>query len=257
MAIISPADLPAVLKVPSDPMKKYVLTMLGHPTVDVEMTEDQWETILRTSGDFIAGYFPREQRFAWFMTGAMQSTYALPRDAYWVEDVQWDPVTTNAGDIFGAEAYLFNVGGMSSIFSGGQGMLTDLYMLSAYKKFSRKILGTEGHWEVVNEVDGESGQQLIRLYPTPKGAYPVVVVYHPVVTHFRSPQARKVAMDMLLAESKCVLGSARRKLAGLPTPDGGTMQYDGEALAAEGKEEKEKLIELARSLGEPDRIFVW
>ena len=54
-----------------------------------------------------------------------------------------------------------------------------------------------------------------------------------------------------------MLGAARRKLTGLPTPDGGTMQYDGEALAGEGKEEKEKLIELARSLGEPDRIFVW
>ena len=107
MAIISPADLPAVLRVASDPMKSYVLTMLGHPSVDVELSESQWEIILRTSGDFIAGYFPREQRFAWFMTNPLQTTYAMPKDAYWIEEVQWDPVTTNAGDIFGAESYLF------------------------------------------------------------------------------------------------------------------------------------------------------
>lgn len=257
MAIIAPADLPAVLRVPSDPMKKYVLTMLGHPTVDVEMTEDQWETVLRTSGDFIAGYFPREQRFAWFMTTPLQNTYPMPRDAYWIEEVQWDPVSSNASDIFGAEQYLFNAGGISSVFTGGQGMLTDLHLLAAYRKFSRKILGTEGHWEVVNEVNGNSAEQLIRLYPTPKGAYPVVVVYHPVVTHFRSPQAKKLAMDMLLAESKCVLGAVRRKLSGLPTPDGGTMQYDGEALSSEGEKMKDEIIQKALSLGEPDRVFVY
>lgn len=257
MAIMSPADLPVVLRVPSDPIKKYVLTKLGHPAVDVELTDDQFETILKVSGDFIAGYFPREQRYAWFLTQPLQTTYPMPKDAYWVEDVQWDPVTTNAGDIFGAESYLFNVGGVTSIFSGGGGMLTDLHLLAAYRKFSRKVLGTEGHWEVVNEVDGNSSQQMIRLYPTPRGAYPVVVIYHPIITQFRSPQAKMMAYDMLLAESKSVLGAARRKLTGLPTPDGGSMQYDGETLAQEGEKMKEDIIKKALSLGEPDRVFVW
>lgn len=256
MAIISPVDLPSILRVPSDPMKSFVLTKLGHPVINVELQENQWEIVLKTTGDFIAGYFPREQRFAWFMTSPLQNTYPMPKDAYWIQEVQWDPVTTNATNIFGAESYLFNVGGTSSIFTGGTGMLTDIFLLKSYQKFSRRILGTEGHWEVVNEVNGNSAQQMIRLYPTPKGAYPVVVVYYPIVTHFRSPQAKKIAMDMLLAESKCILGAIRRKMTGLPTPDGGTMQYDGEALAQEGKQEVEEIIKNALLLGEPDRIFM-
>lgn len=109
MAIIGPADLPAVLKLRSDPIKKYVLTMLGHPSVEVEITEDQWETILRTSGDWISGYFPREQKLAVFYTQPLQPTYPMPADAYWVQEVSWDPVTTRLDDIFGAESFLFCV----------------------------------------------------------------------------------------------------------------------------------------------------
>jgi len=110
MAIQAPSELPVVLRLPSNPIKKYVLTKLGHPVVDCELTEDQFETVFKTAGDFIAGYFPREQRLAWFQTTPLVSTYPMPRDAYWVQDVQWDPMTTNVHDIFGAEAYLFCVG---------------------------------------------------------------------------------------------------------------------------------------------------
>lgn len=109
MAITGPADLPSVLKLRSEPMKKYVLTKLGYPVVDVEITEDQWETIWKVSGDFIAGYFPREQKLSLFYTTPLQSTYPLPKDAYWVQEVSWDPVTTRIDDVFGAESFLFCV----------------------------------------------------------------------------------------------------------------------------------------------------
>lgn len=109
MAILAPADLPSVLKVRSDPMKKYVLSKMGHPITEVEISEDQWETIFRVAGDFIAGYFPREQKLAMFYTTPLQSTYPLPDDAYWVQEVHWDPVTTRIDDVFGAESFLFCV----------------------------------------------------------------------------------------------------------------------------------------------------
>lgn len=109
MAIIAPADLPSVLKVRSEPMKKFVLSKMGYPNVDVEITEDQWETIWKVSGDLIAGYFPREQKLAMFYTTPLQSTYPLPKDAYWVQSVNWDPVTTRIDDVFGAESFLFCV----------------------------------------------------------------------------------------------------------------------------------------------------
>lgn len=253
MAIIGPADLPSVLKVDSTPIKKYILSQLGGNNVNIEITEDQWETVLKVAGDFIAGYFPREQRLAVFNTTPFKCTYAMPADAYWIQQVNWDPVTTRIGDIFGAESYLFNVGNVTGI----QNLLTDYHLLQSYRKFSQKILGTEGHWEVIGEVDGQAKDQLIRLYPTPKGVFPVVVLYYPVVNQFRSPQAKMMAYEMMLAESKCMLGMARRKLTGMPTPDGGSISYDGDALVQEGNDMKDKIIQKALSLGEPDQIFLF
>lgn len=109
MAIMGPADLPSILKLRSEPMKKYVLSKLGHPITEVEITEDQWETIWRVAGDFIAGYFPKEQKLAVFWTSPLQPTYPLPEDAYWIQEVSWDPVTTRIDDVFGAESFLFCV----------------------------------------------------------------------------------------------------------------------------------------------------
>ena len=107
MAITSPADMPSILKVRSEPMKKYVLSKLGYPNVAVELTEDQFESIYRVAGDFIAGYFPREQKLSLFWTSPLKSTYPLPKDAYWIQHVSWDPVTSRIDDVFGAESFLF------------------------------------------------------------------------------------------------------------------------------------------------------
>lgn len=107
MAITSPADMPSILKVRSEPMKKYVLSKLGYPQVAVELSEDQFESIYRVAGDFIAGYFPREQKLALFWTSPLKSTYPLPKDAYWIQQVSWDPVTSRIDDVFGAESFLF------------------------------------------------------------------------------------------------------------------------------------------------------
>lgn len=260
MAIIAPADLPSIMKVRSEPMKKYVLSKLGHPVTEVEMTEDQWETIFRVAGDFIAGYFPREQKLGLFWTSPLQSTYPLPEDAYWVQEVNWDPVTTRIDDVFGAESFLFNIGNISGI----QNILTDYHLLQAYRKFSQKVLGTEGHWEVLGEAEGnvsgdtlDAKDQLIRLYPTPKGAFPVVVLYMPVVNHFRSPQARQLCYDMMLAEVRIAVGMSRRKIAGMPTPDGGTINYDGSDLVQEGQKDKDEILDKAIKLGEPVGIYLW
>ncbi len=260
MAILAPADLPAVMKMRSEPMKKYVLSKMGYPQVEVEITEDVWETIWRVAGDFIAGYFPREQKLAMFYTEPLRSTYPFPEDAYWIQSVSWDPVTTRIDDVFGAESFLFNIGSISGI----QNILTDYHLLQAYRKFSQKVLGTEGHWEVINEGNSNaqgdqlsSKDQLIRLYPTPKGAFPVVVLYIPVVNHFRSPQARMIAYDMMLAEAKIAVGSARRKINGMPTPDGGSISYDGGDLISEGEKMKEEIIKRAYELGEPLMVHTW
>ena len=107
MAILGPDQLPAVLQVPSDPIKMETLSTLGHPVVHVELTEPMLEQVIRTTGDFIAQYFQHEQRYAYFYTQPLVNDYPLPPDAYWVRDVKWDPATTRINDIFGAESFLF------------------------------------------------------------------------------------------------------------------------------------------------------
>ena len=240
MAIIGPSELPVVLQADSEPIKKYILTMLGGNVVEIELTEDQLETILRTAGDFIAHYFPKTERLAYFYTQPLVTTYDMPKDAYWIREVQWDPATTLIGDIFGAESFLFNIGNVTGI----QNILTDYVLLQQYRRFSQRVLGTEGHWECL-------GDRKIRLYPTPRGAFPVLVSYCPPISSFRSPIDRQLCMDMILAEAKIVLGNARSKYGGIPGPDGGTITLNGESLVQQGEEMKEKIIEKAISLGEP------
>jgi len=254
-SIVGPSGIgPSVLKVNTEPLKRYVLHKLGYPNINVELTEAQLEDIIRVAGDFIAMYFPREQKIATFYTVPLQPTYPMPDDAWWIEEVSWDPYTAKVDDIFGADYYLLNYGN----FVGPNSMVLDYHMLQAYRKHSAKILGVEGRWEVMGEVEGpvtddqlDAKFQRIRLIPTPKASFPVVVVYLPCINHFRSPQARKLAYDYVEAEARIALGMARRKIQGVPTPDGGTLTYDGEALVKEGEELKDKILEQAMLQGEP------
>lgn len=183
-------------------------------------------------------------------------------------DKEFDSLYKNLGGC--SRLFTRETGGFADIamnignISGIQGILTDYHLLQSYRRFSQKILGTEGHWEVINEgtsfVEGDklsAKDQLIRLYPTPKGAFPVVVLYIPVVEHFRSPQARMLVYDMMLAEAKVMLGMARRKIANFPSADGGSISYDGSDLVQEGTKEKEEIIEKAINLGEPLMVHVW
>lgn len=249
MAIIGPEQLPLVLKVPSDPVKFEILSTLGHPVVLVELTESQLEQSIRVTGDFIAQYFPFQEKYAFFNTQPLVSTYDLPSDAYWVKDVKWDPATTRIGDIFGAESFLFNVGNVTGI----QNILTDLHLLQAYRKFSQKVLGTEGQWEF-------KGDNQIRLFPTPRGSFPVVIEYFPVVNRFnggRSVQAKEITKRMLVAEAKIMLGNSRSKFGNIPAPDGGSLNLNGDALRTEGQAEKEQALQDAILLTEPLPIILW
>jgi len=107
LAIVGPAQLPAILKLNLQETKFEVLSTLGHPNVLVEISEPQLEQAIRSSVDFVAQYFPAESLLAYFYTQPLQSTYDLPADAYSVQQVNWDPATTRIGDIFGAESFLF------------------------------------------------------------------------------------------------------------------------------------------------------
>lgn len=246
MAILGPNQLPVVLKVDSDPVKFEVLSQLGHPVVLVEITEPQLEQAIRVTGDFIATYFPHEEKYAYFYTQPLVAEYPLPPDGYWIKDVKWDPATTRIGDIFGAESFLFNVGNVTGI----QNILLDYHLLQAYRKFSQRILATEGQWEV-------KGDNKIRLFPTPRGSFPVMVEYFPVVSRFRTPWAKEITKRAMVAEAKIMIGNARSKFGGIPSPDGGTLNLNGDAMRTEGQQEKAQAVQDAILHGEPLGVYTW
>lgn len=96
-----------VLKLDLNPTKLEVLAHFGHPSIKIELEEIHFESIFRSVGNFIAGYFPFEEKIATFYTKPLVTEYDLPPDAYWIKQVKWDPAVTRIGDIFGAESFLF------------------------------------------------------------------------------------------------------------------------------------------------------
>jgi hypothetical protein len=152
----------------------------------------------------------------------------------------FDVGNINIGNIAG------NVGNVTGI----QNLLLDYNLLLQYRKFSQRLLGTEGQWEV-------KGDNKIRLFPTPRGSYPVVVEYYPSVYQFRTPSAREITKRALVAEAKIILGNARSKFSGIPGPDGGTINLNGEALRTEGQVEKKQAVDDAIAHGEPLGPILW
>lgn len=146
-----------------------------------------------------------------------------------------------------------NIAGNIGNITGIQQILTDYHLLQSYRRFSQRILGNEGHWEVL-------GNNKIRLYPTPKGSFPVVCLYIPFIDTWRTPANKLLAMDMLLAETMIMLGNARGKFSGIPSPDGGSLSFDGTDLRQKGYELRDKIMQDAMLLSDDPQasaIYRW
>lgn len=237
---------PSILKVPSCAIKKYILHKLGYPQVSIELSDDQLNDIIRVAGDFISSYFRNEEKLAFFYTKPLIPTYPLPQDAWMVSEVMWDPFSPLLDTTFNLDYQLLN----SGIFGQFNTQILDIHLMRSYQKIASKILSRTGRWEVIGEVEGnksddtlEAADQKIRLYPTPKGAFPVMVKYCPTINSFRRPESRMICYNFLVAEAKISLGHARRKVASFPGPDGAAINLDGDAMLKEGIEDRNKIME--------------
>jgi len=132
-----------------------------------------------------------------------------------------------------------NIGNITGI----QTILTDYTLLQQYRRFSQRILGNEGHWECL-------GDNKIRLYPTPKGSFPVFVIYIPAISTWRTPANKLLVYDLMLAETMIMLGNARGKFGGIPSPDGGSLTLDGDAMKTKGYELQKEVYEKALLLSD-------
>lgn len=172
-----------------------------------------------------------------------------------LHDLNWHDIYEFMGGHAPKFIYSRNVGNVALVqnvgnVTGIQNILLDYWHLQAYRKFAQRILGTEGQWEV-------KGNNRIRLFPTPRGSFPVVIEYFPTVSQFRTPWAKEITKRAMVAEAKIILGNARSKFGGIPSPDGGTLNLNGDAMRTEGQTEKDKAVQDAILHGEPLPILMW
>lgn len=172
-----------------------------------------------------------------------------------LHDKKWYDIYRSLGGIKSfSSIYSPNVGNVTVVqnvgnVTGIQNILLDFHYLQAYRKFSQRVLATEGNWEV-------KGNNKIRLFPTPRGTFPVFIEYFPTITRFKNATVKEILKRKLVAEAKIILGNARSKFGNIPAPDGGNLSLNGDALRTEGEEERRRATEEAWMLSDPLRVHI-
>ena len=234
-------------------INSFVMARMGHPIVRVELTSYQIKTCIDesiTKLDYHSPYWSRQ--FAVFDASAGVNVYSMPP---WILNNLVNviykksllSIQSQAGTLefdffikYFQDNYLFNN------FSIG-----DYYLLQSTMEMTRKILGQDGTWDVIN------GQYLQLTPPPSVTPERVIIQYRHIDTNTILPAYRNWIQKYALACAKVVLGDIRSKYAVIPGPAGGA-QMNGQALIQEGVQEKDLLIqELMSEIEEPPKFTTY
>lgn len=234
-------------------VKDYVLLMLGAPTIDIELDEQQLDMAVKQTLKIMEYYAPREYfRYHTFLTEPGKSVYTMPPDVGYVRNVYYRQTAEFAfqsTDLQGAlPIEYFYPGGAYSSIQGGLidpiqpiwGRMGEWTLYKMYERMYARVSSGIGGWEFVG------GYRNIKLYPIPYRAYRVIVHYMQ-----RCHDWEEVTLAMqegALAHAKMMVGTIRKKYQGGLGPSGG-MTLDGDAMYQEGKEEYKQFKE--------DLIYKW
>jgi hypothetical protein len=221
-------------------IKEYVLTMLGAPVLPLELDDQQIENCIDFALQIFEDYAPMEYfQYHTFYTVPGQSVYQMPPDVGFIRQISYKETANyafSASDLGGVIPLDYMGGGAYGSVAGGinpqqpvWGKMSDWVLYKQYEDMYNRISGQQGGWEFLG------GYNHIKLYPIPYRSYPVAVRYLQ-----RQPDFRMVTQAMqegALAFAKIVLGRIRSRIANPPGPGGG-VQLDGQAILAEGLQEK-------------------
>lgn len=231
-------------------INSFVFARLGHPIIRVELTPYQVKTCIDESVTKLDYHAPAWcKQFAVFDASAGINLYVLPT---WIlnnlSEVIYKKsllsIQSQAGTLefdffikYFQENYLFNN------FSIG-----DYYLLQSNMEMTRKVLGQDGSWDVINN-------QYLQLYPPPSVTPERVIIgYKAIDSNTIAPAYRNWVQKYALACAKVLLGQIRSKFAVIPGPAGGA-QLNGQALIQEGNQEKQLLQqELLSEIEEPPKF---
>jgi len=235
-------------------IKDFILARLGHPVIRVELTPYQIKTCIDEAVGTMYNHAPLfATQYATFDITAKVNLYELPTYilnnlSYVVYKKTLLSIQQKAGTLefdffikYFQDNYLFQNFGIG-----------DFYLLQQNLEMTRKILGQEGAFSVLNN-------KYLLIVPMPQVSMQqaVIVVYRALDSDTLHPAYRNWIQLYALACAKGALGQIRGKYKTVPSPGGGA-QLNGDLLVKEGQDEKEKLFQrLIDEFEEPARFSTY
>ena len=234
-------------------IKDFILARLGHPVIRVELTPYQIKTCIDEAVGTMYNHAPLfAHQFATFDASAGYNTYKLP--SYILNNLEYVvykktllSIQQKAGTLefdffikYFQDNYLFENFGVG-----------DFYLLQQNLEMTRKILGQEGAFAVLDN-------QYLHITPKPVVTpQTVIVVYRALNSDTLHPAYRNWIQNYALACAKGTLGQIRGKYQTVPSPGGGA-KLNGDTLVKESSAEKDNLFKrLIDEFEEPARFSTY
>jgi len=228
-------------------IKDYIIGMLGHPVVRVELTDFQLKICVQEGINKLNYHSPLwTLQYASFDASAGQNIYELPLFMlHNLENVYYRKTLLTIAAQAGTLEMDFFIKYFQDNFLFGNMRVGEFYLMQQTLEMYRKILGGDGGFNII-------GGRYIQITPSP------AMTPERVILEFRAINSNTIQPAYLnwmqrysLAVAKGVLGQIRGKFVTVPSPAGGA-QLNGQALLAESEKEKAALIEeLLMEIEEP------
>lgn len=228
------------------PIRDFILASLGFPVVRVELTDFQIKIAIDEAITKLSYYAPLWSRqYATFVTTPKENLYELPQHIIQsLTYVGYKKTLLSIQQNNSTLEFDFFIKYFQDNFVFSNFAVGDFYLLQQSLEMTRKILGVDGMWEVVDN-------KYVQLYPAPLDVETVIVEYRGLNTETIHPYYRNWLQKYARAIAKVILGEIRGKFKSIPSPAGGA-QLNGPELIMEGKKEQEDLVnELLSAIDEP------
>jgi len=234
-------------------LKDFVLARLGHPIVRVELTPFQIKTCLDEAVGTMYNHAPLfATQFVAFEASAGINTYELPQFILNnLEYVVYKKTLLSIQQAAGTLEFDFFIKYFQDNYLFQNFGIGDFYLLQQNLEMTRKILGQEGAFSVLDN-------KYLHIVPKPVvNGQTVIVVYRGLNSDTLHPAYRNWIQQYALAVAKGTLGQIRGKYQTVPSPGGGA-KLNGDVLLKESIEEKDKLLKrLLDEFEEPPRFSTY
>ena len=234
-------------------IKDYILARLGHPVVRVELTPFQIKTCIDEAVGTMYNHAPLfSTQMVTFQTTTGINTYEIP--PYILNNLEYVvykktllSIQQEAGTLefdffikYFQDNYLFQNFGVG-----------DFYLLQQNLEMTRKILGQEGCFTVLDN-------NFLHINPTPvTDLQNGIIIYRGLNSNTLHPAYRNWIQNYALACAKGALGQIRGKYQTVPSPGGGA-KLNGDQLVKESADEKKELFQrLLDEFEEPARFSTY